>query len=445
MALDRRDAEHVFEQLRSGRVPERGLDAFAVGLERQRAEIGRLLDMAGEREGVFKCLRGGYGCGKTFTARLAMLDAQQRGFATSFVVVSDNDLRFHNFHEVYQKVVSELGTSACARGALGDVMDRWIGGIESELIELGADPDGPDFDAKVRAKLDEKLAAMTGGRAPEDMVRVVRAIFDLKQRGELADAGALVSWLSGSTNVGSSAKKKAEIKGDIQSKDALAYLRGILEIVKAAGYAGLVIVVDELETVLRARTDTRGKSLNGLRHIIDAAKDFPGLLWIFTGTPDFFDSRRGVAGLTPLHDRLKFEKQGRFVNVRQPQLELVPFDETRLRDVALKLREIYPSRERARIEKLVTHELVERLVKDVTKGFGGDVGVVPRQFLRSYVSILDTIDQNEDYDPGADYQFQMDGKSLSPEEVRAQAGKRPIEYEPEPDDDAGYGETKLEW
>jgi hypothetical protein len=215
--------------------------------------------------------------------------------------------------------------------------------------------------------------------------------------------------------------------------------------VKAAGYAGLVIVVDELETVLRARTDTRDKSLNGLRHIIDAAKDFPGLLWIFTGTPDFFDSRRGVAGLTPLHDRLKFEKQGRFVNVRQPQLELVPFDETRLRDVALKLREIYPSRERARIERLVTHELVERLVKDVTQGFGGDVGVVPRQFLRSYVSILDTIDQNEDYDPGADYQFQMDGKSLSPEEVRAQAGKRPIEYEPEPDDDAGYGETKLEW
>jgi hypothetical protein len=445
MALDRRDATHVFEQLRSGRVPERGLDAFAVGLERQRAEIGRLLEMARDREGVFKCLRGAYGCGKTFTARLAILDAQARGFATSFVVVSENDLRFHNFNEVYGKVVSELGTTACPRGALGDVMDRWVAAVEEQLIALGADPDAPDFDGKVRAKLDERLSAMTGGRVPEDMVRVVRTIFDLKQRGDLADAGSLISWLSGSGNVAASAKKKAEIKGDIQSKDALAYLRGILEIVRDAGYAGLVIVVDELETVLRARKDTREKSLNGLRQIIDAAKDFPGLFWIFTGTPDFFDSRRGVAGLTPLHDRVRFEKQGRFVNLRQPQLELVPFDAARLRDVALKLRDIFPVNDRARFERLVTNEVIDRLVADVTKGFRGDVGVVPRQFLRSYVDLLDRVDQNEDFDPARDYQFETDTRSLSPEETRAQAGKKPIDYEPEADDDSGYVETKMEW
>ena len=322
-------------------------------------------------------------------------------------------------------------------------MDRWVGAIENNLIDLGANPDAADFDAKVKVKLEESLSALTGGRAPEDMVRVVRAIFDLKQRGELADAGALVSWLSGSSNVGASAKKKAEIKGDIQSKDALAYLRGILEMVKAAGYKGLVIVVDELETVLRARKDTRGKSLNGLRQIIDAAKDFPGLLWLFTGTPDFFDSRRGVAGLDPLNDRLKFEKQGRFVNMRQPQLELVPFDAPRLRDVALKLREIYPSQQRARIERLVTNELVDRIVLDVTKGFRGDVGVVPRQFLRTYVGILDAIDEHAEYDPATDYQPKT--ATLTPEEERAKAGEKPIEYVPEPDDEAGYAETKMEW
>lgn len=440
MTLDRRDAEHVFEQLRSGLVPERGLDAFAVGIERQRAEIARLLELTQRGEGVFKCLRGGYGCGKTFTARLAILDAQAKGFATSFVVVSDNDLRFHNFDEVYQKVVSELGTSACPRGALGDVLDRWIGAIEDALIDLGEDPDGAGFDAKVRAKLEEQLGALTGGRAPEDLVRVVRAIFDLKQEGELTEAGSLISWLSGSANVAASAKKRAAIKGDIGSKDALSYLRGVLEIVKAAGYNGLVIVVDELETVLRARKDTRGKSLNGLRQIIDAAKDFPGLFWVFTGTPELFDSRRGVAGLDPLHDRLRFEKQGRFVNVRQPQLELSPFDGTRLREVAIKLREIFPSEHRARIEARVTTEFIERLVAEVTKGFGGDVGVVPRQFLRSFTSVLDHVEQYEDYDPMTEHGFAT--AALSPEEERAKAGKKPIEYEPEPDDEAGYA---VEW
>jgi hypothetical protein len=70
-------------------------------------------------------------------ARLALLDAQARGFATSFVVVSDNDLKFHRFDDVYRKVLTELGTASCPRGALGDILDRWIGRVEESLIAGG--------------------------------------------------------------------------------------------------------------------------------------------------------------------------------------------------------------------------------------------------------------------------------------------------------------------
>ncbi len=120
------------------------------------------------------------------------------------------------------------------------------------------------------------------------------------------------------------------------------YLRGVLEIVKAAGYKGLLIVIDEAETILRMRKDSRHKSLNGIRQIADAAGSYPGLLWLFTGTPDFFDSRHGVAGLTPLDDRIRFLQQGSFASLRQAQLELTPFDAARLMAVALRLRELYP-------------------------------------------------------------------------------------------------------
>ena len=139
--MNSRDVEHVFEQLRKGLVPERGIDTFAVGIEKQRAELHRQLELVDSGEGSIKFLRGGYGCGKTFMARLTILDAQEKGFATSFVVVSDNDLRFHRFEEVYRKVVSELGTATCPRGALGDILDRWIARIEDALIEAGADED----------------------------------------------------------------------------------------------------------------------------------------------------------------------------------------------------------------------------------------------------------------------------------------------------------------
>lgn len=153
--LTQKDVEHVFESLRKGLVPERGIDAFAVGIEKQRGELQRQLELARSGEGTIKFVRGGYGCGKTFMARLALLDAHAQGFATSFVVVSDNDLKFHRFDDVYRKVLTELGTASCARGALGDILDRWIGRVEQGLIAAGEDDTDPAFDAKVQRRLDE--------------------------------------------------------------------------------------------------------------------------------------------------------------------------------------------------------------------------------------------------------------------------------------------------
>jgi len=279
--MTHREIQHVFESLRKGLVPERGIDAFAVGIEKLRGEMQRQLDLAYDGEGTIKFLRGGYGCGKTFMARLSLLDAQERGFATSFVVVSDNDLRFHRFDDVYRKVMMELGTSVCPRGAMGDILDRWIARVEDALIAAGEDEDADDFDQKVRKRIDEDLASLTGGQAPQDFVRVIQTIFDLKQEENVAEAGSLISWLSGSGNVAASAKKLAGIKGDITSRDALDYLRGVLEIVKAAGYKGLVIVIDEAETILRMRKDSRHKSLNG---ILSVTTVFDGVrLTLFDG------------------------------------------------------------------------------------------------------------------------------------------------------------------
>jgi len=442
--MTQRDVEHVFEALRKGLVPERGIESFAVGIEKQRAELHRQLELAGGGEGTIKFLRGGYGCGKTFMARLALLDARSRGFATSFVVVSDNDLKFHRFDDVYRKVLTELGTASCPRGALGDILDRWIGRVEESLVAGGEDEDAPDFDDKVRRRLDEDLAAMTGGRAPQDFIRVIQTVFGLKQRGDVAEAGALISWLCGSGNVAAGAKKAAGVKGDIGSRDALDYLRGVLEIVKAAGYAGLVVVIDEAETILRMRSDSRHKSLNGIRQIADAAGSYPGMLWIFTGTAEFFDTRHGVAGLAPLHDRIRFLKQGRFASLRQAQLELAPFDAERLRSVALRLRELFPSGDRGRLERRVSATFIDRLVAEVTAGFKGDVGVVPRQFLREIVTQFDLVEEHPDYEPMAEYGFEA--KELSAEEQHALTGApRGGDDADDPDGDGGLVPSEDVW
>jgi hypothetical protein len=363
----------------------------------------------------------------TFMARLAILDAQARGFATSFVVVSDNDLRFHRFDDVYRKVMTELGTTSCPRGALSDILDRWMGRIEDALVASGLHDEAPDFDEAVGRRLNEDLTSLTGGAAPEDFIRVIQTVFRLKQEGSFTEAGALISWLCGSGNVSAAAKRAAGVKGDIGSGEALNYLRGVLEIVKAAGYKGILIVIDEAETILRMRKDMRHKSLNGIRQIADASGSNPGLLWLFTGTPEFFDSPHGVAGgLAPLHDRIRFLKKGRFASLRQAQLELLPFDQERLSSVALRLRQLFPTADRSRLERKIDDVFIESLVSEVTKGFRGDVGVVPRQFLREFVTQMDLVEENADYDPKTEYGFEAADLSAEEELARSSSGKMTV-------------------
>ena len=436
MSLSYSDVDHILQQLRMGAVPERGLDAFAVGIDRQRNEISRLLELAKQGEGLVKFLRGGYGCGKTFMSRLALLEARRQGFATSFVVVSDNEFHFYKFSDIYRKIVAELATTTCPRGALGDILDRWIGTIEESLIDVGHDEMSDDFDEKVGERLNQDIARRTEGRAPDDFVRVVQAIFEAKQEGEFAEAGALLSWLSGSSNVAHSAKRRAQVKGSVDDKAALDYLRGVVELTKAAGYEGLVVVIDEAETILRMRRDVRAKSLNGIRQIVDAAQSYPGLLWIFTGTPDFFDSRRGVKGLEPLYDRIEFKESSGFASARQPQLELTPFDEDRLREVALRLRELFQPKDPTRLHQKIDDDFISNLVQKVTEGFAGDVGVVPRQFLRQFIEHMDRVDEFPDYDPSKEAGFEpADFEDLTVTEQEILSGQSEVEDEDDDKDD----------
>jgi hypothetical protein len=305
--------------------------------------------------------------------------------------------------------------------------------VENALIDAGADEENPDFDTIVQKRMEEDLVSLTRGKAPEDMGRVLRSIFSLKQDGNVADAGSLISWLSASENVAANVKKIAGIKGDIRSQDAMNYLHGILEIIKAAGFKGLVIIIDEAETILRMRRDVRGKSLNGIRQICDVADQYRGLLWIFTGTPEFFDTRRGIAGLPPLFDRIQFLSHGGFANPRQPQLELKPFDKERLREVALKLREIYPVVDNTRLSNKITLEYIDLLIGKVTEGFKGDVGVVPRQFLRQFVDVMDLSAEHDDFNPMAAEGFTP--KEPNEDEKRLMDGRGPFDQEPEDNDE----------
>jgi hypothetical protein len=114
-----------------------------------------------------------------------------------------------------------------------------------------------------------------------------------------------------------------------------------------------------------------------------------------------------------------------------------------LKDVGLRLRELYPMGDPNIVAQKVTPERIGAMVDEVTKGFRGDVGIVPRQFLRRLVNLFDSVAEN----PTADLPALPPAPALSPtvEEQRASEGKKPYEYEPEADDNKGYVPTPLEF
>ncbi len=209
--------------------------------------------------------------------------------------------------------------------------------------------------------------------------------------------------------------------------------------VKSAGYGGLVIVIDEAETILRMRGDVRGKSLNAIRQIVDMASGNPGLLWVFTGTFTFFDDRQGVKGVEARYARIRYEELNGVPSLRQPQLALEPFDRDRLSKVALKLRSMHPDLDPEEAERRLPRELIEQLLDKVTEGYHGDVGVVPRQFLRTLVNLLDLLadDENEN----AHDRLGFVPAALTEEEEAVIAGRK---LDEPPPSDSGLGGTAVE-
>ena len=115
--------------------------------------------------------------------------------------------------------------------------------------------------------LEQRLDEIT--RATPQFAAALRAYRAAQRTGDHATAEGLAGWLAGQPHIAASIKREAGIKGDVDHFAALSFLRGLLLILKDSGYSGLVLVLDEIETIQRVRSDVREKGLNALRQLID--------------------------------------------------------------------------------------------------------------------------------------------------------------------------------
>ena len=254
--------------------------------------------------------------------------------------------------------------------------------------------------------------------------------------GDTARAEGLLAWLGGQPHVAASVKRAAGIRGDLDHDAALAFLAGLLSILRGAGYAGLVFVLDEVETLQRVRSDARDRALNALRQLIDEVDQgrYPGLYLVITGTPAFFDGPQGAQRLAPLAQRLHTDlaTDVRFDSPRAVQLRLAGFTIDGLGQVGRRIRDLYAegAADPSRIRSACDDDYIALLAKAVTGDLGGRVGVAPRVFLKKLVGdVLDRVDQFPDFDPRRDYRLTIVDSELTAVERNAHAATSVVEIE----------------
>ena len=426
MSISPQRRDEVIDALRRGTVPRSSLDAFAVGLDRFEAALDDELRKVAAGGSVFKAVRGDYGCGKTFFARWLADRARKLGFATSEVQVSETETPLHRLETVYRRLMERLSTADTPQGALRNVVDGWFYALEEDVLAEGTirAADQQALVTRTAELLEQRLAKVTS-TAPT-FSAALRGYREAQARNDKAASEGILAWLSGQPNVAAAAKRSAGVKGDIDHFGALSFLQGVLIVLRDSGHPGLLLVLDEVETIQRVRGDVRDKSLNALRQLIDEVDSgrFPGLYLLITGTPAFYDGPQGAHRLEPLAQRLQvdFQTEARFDNPRAVQMRLSGFSLDRLCQVGCKVRDIFQQHAKApeRIAAACDSGYVRELAEAVTGKLGGKVGVAPRIFLKKLVAdILDRVDQFPDFNPRQHYALTIAETELTPVERQA--------------------------
>ena len=400
----RLESINIINALRRGTVPASGLERIAVGLDVEEGVISRQLDYVAQSGGDLKFIRGEYGSGKTFLVARALEIARTKGFVTSHVIISSST-PLYKINGIYQQICANLRTGG-EEHAIKTVLDNCLFAIEERLLSVS----GTGLEDAVLEETTEREIETALGNISEvnsALAAALRTYYRANNAGDFQLAQAALGWIAGEANIGRDFKQKAGIKGEIDDTIAFVFLRGLVSIIHGAGYSGIAIAVDEMETTQGLQRNQREKGYHTLVRIIDALDrgEMPRCFFLFTGTPAMYDGSRGIRSVPPLYDRISVVQNDAYKNPRQPQILLEKFDTSKLELVALKVVDVYaeaytePDRER------ISHRFIRAMIKKITTRFGGRVDVIPRIFLKEFVDVLDKCELYKDYTPGDTYDF----------------------------------------
>lgn len=309
MKSTRAKVQAILQSLKCGVVPPYGYELYHVGREAEAAEFKRCLELAAAGHGVIKFITGEYGAGKTFFLAHLQKMAQEKKFVIARLQLNKN-FKFNKMEEVYYQIMHNLAVNTFEVNESGfeRIFDLWL----KELSTLPAE----EATARVNS-VTESLYRQNGDFARVFMAYVRGRIQENREQVQVAS-----SWIKGETHLPVHLKQQIGVKGRVDSEVSLEFLAAFVHMIKCLGYSGLLLMVDELESILSVRSDIRRAIYENLRFLLD--RQMPHTLFVFVGTDSLLYDEKGFMGYEPLAQRLKVSDSGAERDLRQPVIRMEP-------------------------------------------------------------------------------------------------------------------------
>jgi len=391
----------VIKALHNGNVPSIGAKYIMAGHEEEKKKIIEELeyirfDKSKASHSGFKMIYGPYGSGKSFLCEVIKEDALSSNFVVSEVVISRNT-QLHNFETVYNKIMAGLRTNEFREfSAFRIIIENWLNKSKKEIIKkFNLDPDENEKDEeKLIQKLEEKILLELGkaNTTNPSIINAVSGFYKALIAGDHALAQNALGWLAGEHHVQTNFKKQMNVKGNVDKTNVFEFLRTLLYIIEQSGYGGLLIIIDEVETVRKERRDVRYQAYENLRMLLDmVSKDnLPGCYLLLTGTDDLIEQEdRGIKEHDALYTRLEPIKLGDIKVLDQPLMKLSRFNTDQLIEVAKKVRDLHSSVYEWNADEKISDAFINQYATNFTKAFGKEISILPRTFLKNFAFILE--------------------------------------------------------
>lgn len=352
-------SRQIIESLRKGSVPTYGASRFY----HCRRVIRRIIDedLSFTRSGGYstKFFCGRYGSGKTLTLGVIRDKGHDLNFATSLVTLDPRATTFHKLEVIYRSVLDSMSIV-----------------IDGEIKESGEAVSSILYHWGRKYHLSRSRPVFPETPGLTDILRVFVEKPNLRSH--------IVEWLMGARHIPFTIKRRFDVKGDIGHSSCMSFLKAFCRILVKIGYSGLVILLDEAESIMSLWTRTsRDVAYDNIRNLIDNRYRMRNLYIAFGGTPEFFSNPdRGIPSFPALNERISHYWKEIKRSYRSPILMLYPPKKKDYFSVLRRVSNIYSKAYDCSI--YLTDDIVSKYLKASLKE-----STTPREVIRGFVAYLD--------------------------------------------------------